>query len=92
MPTVHELETVSEKPDPDPMDPDAPSPEPQDNALSSLDAAIKTLNIAKEASSTSPAKTAFGSASVILTTIMVRFLPVYVDELRAKTCAGIDDR
>ena len=46
-------------------------PKGQGGALSPLDVAIDALNLAKEASSITPAKTAFGSASVLLTTIRV---------------------
>ena len=50
----------------------------QDGALSSLNAAIDTLNLAKEASSLTPAKTVFASTSILLATIRVSFLPVHV--------------
>ena len=53
-------------------------PEGKDGALSSLNAAIDILNLAKEASSVTPAKTAFGTTSVLLATIRVSFLPVHV--------------
>ena len=41
-----------------------------------LNVAIETLNLAKEISSVTPAKAVFGSVSVLLTMIRVRFLPV----------------
>ena len=44
--------------------------------LSSLNVAIETMNLAKEISSITPAKAVFGSVSVLLTMIRVRFLPV----------------
>ena len=50
----------------------------QDGALPSLNAAIDALNLAKEASSVTPAKTVFASTSVLLATIRVGFLPVHV--------------
>jgi hypothetical protein len=50
-------------------------PKGQDDALSSLNVAIDALNLAKEASTITPAKAAFGSTSVLLTTIRVGFLP-----------------
>ena len=46
-----------------------------DHILSFLDVAIEGLNLAKEVSSITPAKALFGSASVLLTMIRVRFLP-----------------
>ena len=61
-------------------------PKGQDGALSSLNAAIDALNLAKEASSITPAKAAFGSASVLLTTIRVDFLPVHVGLLLTNVC------
>ena len=46
----------------------------RENALSLLDAAIEAMNLAKEISGGTPAKAVFGSVSVLLTMIMVRFL------------------
>ena len=46
----------------------------QDRVLSSLNMAIEALNLAKEISSITPAKTAFGSVSALLAIIRVRFL------------------
>ena len=46
----------------------------RDDALSLLNAAIEAMNLAKEISSATPAKAIFGSVSVLLTMIMVRFL------------------
>ena len=43
----------------------------RDGALSVLGIAIESLNLAKEISSVAPAKTVFGSASVILAMIKV---------------------
>ena len=48
----------------------------QDGALSSLNAAIEAMNLAKEISSITPAKAVFGSVSVVLTMIRVRFPPL----------------
>ena len=39
-----------------------------------LDAAVEAVNLAKEISGATPAKAVFGSVSVLLTMIMVRFL------------------
>ena len=61
-------------------------PKGRGSALSSLNATIDTLNIAREVSSIAPAKTAFGSTSDLLTLIKVRFLLVHVGRLLAKVC------
>ena len=58
-------------------------PQGQNGVLSSLNMAIDALNLAKEATGVAPAKTAFSSASVLLTMIRVSFLPVYVGRLLA---------
>ena len=55
----------------------------QDATLSSLNAAIDAMNIAKDVMSMTPAKAAFGSVSVILTMIKVGFLPSRVGRLLA---------
>ena len=46
----------------------------QDNVRPLLNAAIEAMNLAKEVSSATPAKAIFGSVSILLTMIMVRFL------------------
>ena len=46
----------------------------RDGVLSSLNAAIEAINLAKEVSSVTPAKAVFGTASVLLTMIRVCFL------------------
>ena len=46
----------------------------KDGAISALNVAIETLNLAKEVSSITPAKAVFGSVSVILTMIKVSLL------------------
>ena len=48
----------------------------RDDAFSSMNAAIRTLNIAKEVSSVAPARAAFHSVTVILATITVGFFPL----------------
>ena len=45
---------------------------PRDGALSALNVAIEAANLAKEASSVTPAKAVFGSVSILLTMIRVR--------------------
>jgi len=52
-------------------------PEGRAGVLSSLNVAIDDLNLAKAASSITPAKATFGSVSVLLTEIRVGFLPVH---------------
>jgi len=49
-------------------------PNGRSGALSSLNVAIDTLNLAKEVSSITPAKAVFGSVSILLTMIKVRCL------------------
>ena len=55
------------------MDPKLLRPKRQDNTLSSLNAAIEAMNLAKEVLSLTPAKAVFGTVSIVLTTIRVRF-------------------
>ena len=52
-------------------------PKERDGVLSSLNAVIEGLNLAKELSSITPAKAVFGSVSVLLTMIRVSFLLFY---------------
>ena len=52
-----------------------------DGALPSLTVAIDTLNLARDTTSVKPVKDAFGSASLLLTTIRVRSLPARVGRL-----------
>ena len=51
-------------------------PNEREGVISGLNAAIETLNLAKEISSITPAKAVFGSVSVILVIIRVSFLLV----------------
>jgi hypothetical protein len=55
---------------------DAKSERRRDVTLSSLNAAIEAMNLAKEIASITPAKAVFGSVSVVLAMIRVSFLPV----------------
>ena len=48
--------------------------EGRNSALSSLNMAIEALNLAKEISNATPVNAIFGSVSVLLTIIRVRFL------------------
>ena len=56
------------------MDSNYHQPNRRDGALSALNTAIEAMNLAKEVSSVTPAKAVFGSVSVLLTMIRVRFL------------------
>jgi hypothetical protein len=47
-----------------------------DDVLSALNIAIGTLNLAKEVASITPARAIFGSVSVLLAMIRVRFYPL----------------
>ena len=62
-----------------------PQQKGRDRAVSTLNALIQILNIAKDACAIPPAQVAFGSVSVLLTMIRVRFplfcnhqLPIHV--------------
>lgn len=54
-------------------------PKGHDGALLSLNAAIDTLDLARDTTGTKSAKNTFVSASVLLTTIRVGFVLVYPD-------------
>ena len=56
-------------------------PKRPDAILSSLNAAIDAMNIAKDVLGMTPAKAAFGTVSVILTMIRVGFPPLRVSWL-----------
>ena len=58
------------------MDTKPQQPKGRGGTLSSLNVAIETMNLAKEISSITPAKAVFGSVSILLTMIRVRFFPV----------------
>ena len=49
-------------------------PKGQDGVLSTLNLTIDALSLAKEISSVTPAKAAFGSVSILLTMIRASFL------------------
>lgn len=65
-------------PRPSTMNPKSQLQKHRDTVLSSLNAAIDAMNIAKDVLSMTPAKAAFGAVSVILTMIRVSFHPVHV--------------
>ena len=52
-------------------------PKGRDRTVSSLNIAIEAMNLAKEISSVTPAKAVFGSVSILLTMVKVRFLVSY---------------
>jgi len=56
------------------MQANSQQPKGRNGTISSLNIAIEGLNLAKEVSSVTPAKAVFGSASLLLTMIRVRFL------------------
>ena len=74
------------------MDEDSRRQEPQDDALSLLDLAIEAINLAKEISSITPAKAAFGTAGVLLKMIKVCSPPFSNVLLPAHTQPGLDDK
>ena len=67
-------------------------PKGQDGALSSLDVAIEALNLAKETADIAPAKVAFGSVSVLLTTVRVCFLLFCGDGPQVHMYPGFNDQ
>ena len=65
------------------MDTKFQRPKGRDSALSSLNMAIETLNLAKDISGIAPVKAALGSVSVLLTMVRVRSLPLQSDVQRS---------
>jgi len=61
-------------------------PKGREGAPSLLNAAIETMAHTEKISSIPPAKTAFDSARVLLTTIRVGSLPVNVGQFPANVC------
>ena len=61
------------------MDAKSRQPKGRDNTVSALNVAIEALNLAKEASSITPAKAVFGTVTIMLTMIKVSFLLFLVD-------------
>ena len=71
------------------MDAFGPLQERRYVVLDSLKAAIKSLDLARDVTNIAPTKAAFGSVSVLLTTIMVSFfLLSCVDRLQAEMYPG----
>jgi len=67
-------------------------PNRRDISLSSLNAAVEALNLAKEVSSITPAKAVFGTVSVILRMIRVSFLLACVERLQNEMHLGHNDQ
>ena len=70
------------------MEASTQQPKGRDGAISSLNAAIEAMNLAKEISSVTPAKAVFGSVSILLTMIKVCFL--FCDGSRSRLTPGQD--
>ena len=75
--TIFSVRTMTDKPQ---------QTKGQDDVLSSLNAAIDALNIAKKVSSITPANVAFSSTGGLLILIRVCLLPVHVGRLLAEMC------
>jgi len=72
------------------MDTESRHPKGRDGTLSSLNVVVEALNLAKEASSITPAKAVFGSVSILLAMIRVRFLPPGAEMFQVDTYSGLD--
>ena len=73
------------------MDKKSQQPKGREGTLTSLNAAIEALNLAKEISGVPPAKAAFGSVSVLLTMVRVRFLLFCDDGFEVHMYLGFND-
>ena len=74
------------------MDADPRQQKRRDDALSLLNVAIETMNLAKEVASITPAKAVFGSVSVLLTMIRVRSLLFSDDTFHIHIQPGLYDQ
>ena len=63
-------------------------PKGRDATLATLNVTIDALNLAKELSSITPAKAVFGSVSILLVMVKVRFLLLRDEILRSYTQLG----
>jgi len=72
------------------MEADPQRPKGRDGTLSSLNIAIEAMNLAKEVSSITPAKAVFGSVSILLMMVRVRFLVSYDRKSHAHVWLGFD--
>jgi len=66
------------------MEAESQRPKAREGVISGLNAAIETMNLAKELSSITPAKAVFGSVSVTLTMIRVSLLLACADHRKLK--------
>jgi len=73
------------------MKAESQQPKGREGVISGLNAAIETMNLAKEFSSITPAKPVFGTVSVILAMIRVSLL-VCVDQQQTEMHPGLDDQ
>ena len=71
------------------MDANSKRPKGRDGALSSLNVAIDSINLAKDIVDIAPARAAFGSVIALLTMIRVCFF-LFCDGLRVDTHPGLD--
>ena len=71
------------------MDADSQRTKGRDSVLSALNIAIEALNLAKDISTIAPAQAVFGSVSILLTMIRVRFLSFSDDTLQAHARSGL---
>jgi len=65
-------------------------PKEREDAIEALNAAIKAADLAEKASCIAPAKTAFGSVSILLRLIRVCFPSFRQDLPRVHTQPGLD--
>ena len=70
--------------------PHRPKQKERDGTLSSLNVAIEAMNLVKEASSITPAKAVFGSVSILLAMIRVRFLLSHERMAHVHILSGFD--
>ena len=71
------------------MDADSRRTKGRDSVLSALNIAIEALNLAKDISTIAPAQAVFGSVSILLTMIRVRFLSFSDDTLQTHARSGL---
>ena len=72
------------------METDSQQPGGREGAISALNAAIQDTGLAENVSSIAPAKAVFGSVTVLLALIRVRFLLFCDDLLQVHTQLGLD--
>ena len=67
-------------------------PKERKGAISELNTAVETLNLAKDSSGIAQAEALFGTVSIVLATIRVSFLPGFVDRLQSEMHPGQIDQ